>query len=86
MVYPPEVQNLLGMANHAYVNRDYKQAVDLFQQVIVTHPSVFQAWNIMGVIQEELGNIEKALQLYLVAAHLTPKDGALWKKLAIISK
>ncbi|KAF8941077.1 transcription factor TFIIIC subunit tfc4 [Dissophora ornata] len=86
VVYPPEVQNLLGMANHAYVNRDYKQAVDLFQQVIVTHPSVFQAWNIMGVIQEELGNTEKALQLYLVAAHLTPKDGALWKKLAIISK
>ncbi|KAI1314673.1 transcription factor TFIIIC subunit tfc4 [Mortierella claussenii] len=85
-VYPPEIQKLLGMANAAYVNRDYKQAVDLYQQVIVTHPSVFQAWNIMGVIQEELGNTEKALQLYLVAAHLTPKDGALWKKLAVISK
>ncbi|KAF9363267.1 transcription factor TFIIIC subunit tfc4 [Mortierella sp. NVP85] len=86
VIYPPEVQRLLGMANHAYVSRDYKQAVDLFQQVIVTHPNVFQAWNIMGVIQEELGNPEKALQLYLVAAHLTPKDGALWKKLAAISK
>ncbi|KAF9403508.1 transcription factor TFIIIC subunit tfc4 [Mortierella sp. AD011] len=85
-VYPPEVQKLLGMANHAYVNRDYKEAVELYQQVIVNHPNVFQAWNIMGVIQEELGNIEKALQLYLVAAHLTPKDGALWKKLAAISK
>ncbi|KAF9913447.1 transcription factor TFIIIC subunit tfc4 [Lobosporangium transversale] len=85
-VYPPEVQKLLGMANTAYVNKNYKEAVDLFQQVIVTHPSVFQAWNIMGVIQEELGNTEKALQLYLVAAHLTPKDAALWKKLAVISK
>ncbi|KAG0362893.1 transcription factor TFIIIC subunit tfc4 [Gamsiella multidivaricata] len=86
VIYPPEIQKLLGMANHAYVSKDYKLAVDLFQQVIVTHPSVFQAWNIMGVIQEELGNTEKALQLYLVAAHLTPKDGALWKKLAVISK
>ncbi|KAF9360432.1 transcription factor TFIIIC subunit tfc4 [Mortierella sp. AD094] len=85
-VYPPEVQKLLGMANHAYVNRDYKEAVELYQQVIVNHANVFQAWNIMGVIQEELGNTEKALQLYLVAAHLTPKDGALWKKLAVISK
>ncbi|KAF9138688.1 transcription factor TFIIIC subunit tfc4 [Mortierella sp. GBA39] len=84
--YPPEVQKLLGLANNAYVNRDYDQAVDYFQQVIVTHPNVFQAWNIMGVIQEELGNTEKALQLYLVAAHLTPKDGTLWKKLAVISK
>ncbi|KAG0326992.1 transcription factor TFIIIC subunit tfc4 [Dissophora globulifera] len=84
--YPPEVQKLLGMANNAYVNRDYRQAVDLFQQVIVTHPNVFEAWNVMGVIQEELGNTEKALQLYLVAAHLVPKDGALWKKLAVISK
>ncbi|KAF8949036.1 transcription factor TFIIIC subunit tfc4 [Haplosporangium gracile] len=86
IIYPPEVQKLLGLANNAYVNRDYDQAVDYFQQVIVTHPNVFQAWNIMGVIQEELGNTEKALQLYLVAAHLTPKDGALWKKLAVISK
>lgn len=86
VTYPPEVQKLLGLANSAYVNRDYDQAVDYFQQVIVTHPNVFQAWNIMGVIQEELGNTEKALQLYLVAAHLTPKDGALWKKLAVISK
>lgn len=86
MIYPPEIQRLLGQANSAYVNKDYKEAVELFQQVIVTHPSVFQAWNIMGVIQEELGNTEKALQLYLVAAHLTPKDGALWKKLAVISK
>ncbi|KAF8979041.1 transcription factor TFIIIC subunit tfc4 [Entomortierella lignicola] len=85
-VYPPEVQKLLGLANHAYVNRDYKEAVELYQQVIVNHANVFQAWNIMGVIQEELGNTEKALQLYLVAAHLTPKDGALWKKLAVISK
>ncbi|KAF9432742.1 transcription factor TFIIIC subunit tfc4, partial [Entomortierella beljakovae] len=85
-LYPPEVQRLLGMANNAYVNKDYEEAVKLYQQVIVDHRNVFQAWNIMGVIQEELGNTEKALQLYLVAAHLTPKDGALWKKLAVISK
>lgn len=82
----PEVQALLGQANYAYVSKDYKTAVDVFQQVIVKNPSVFQAWNSMGLIQEELGNIEKALQLFMVAAHLTPKDGALWKKLAVISK
>ncbi|KAG0215651.1 transcription factor TFIIIC subunit tfc4 [Mortierella sp. GBA30] len=86
IVLSPEVQNLLGAANNAYVIKDYKLAVDLFQQVIVKNPSVFQAWNNMGLIQEELGNIEKALQLFMVAAHLTPKDGALWKKLAVISK
>jgi len=74
------------MANNAYVNKEFNEAVELFQQVIVKDHRVFQAWNIMGVIQEELGNTEKALQLYLVGAHLTPKDGALWKKLAKISK
>ncbi|KAF9575994.1 transcription factor TFIIIC subunit tfc4 [Mortierella alpina] len=86
VVLTPEVQALLGQANYAYVSKDYKTAVDVFQQVIVKNPSVFQAWNSMGLIQEELGNIEKALQLFMVAAHLTPKDGALWKKLAVISK
>ncbi|KAF9306517.1 transcription factor TFIIIC subunit tfc4 [Mortierella antarctica] len=86
VVYHPEVQRLLGLANGAYVNKEYKEAVELFQQVIIKDPRVFQAWNTMGVIQEELGNTEKALQLYLVAAHITPKDGDLWKKLAQISK
>ncbi|KAG0332404.1 transcription factor TFIIIC subunit tfc4 [Podila horticola] len=86
VVYHPEVQRLLGLANSAYVNKEYKEAVELFQQVIIKDPRVFQAWNTMGVIQEELGNTEKALQLYLVAAHITPKDGDLWKKLAQISK
>lgn len=80
------MQRLLGLANSAYVNKEYKEAVELFQQVIIKDPRVFQAWNTMGVIQEELGNTEKALQLYLVAAHITPKDGDLWKKLAQISK
>ncbi|KAF9550321.1 transcription factor TFIIIC subunit tfc4, partial [Lunasporangiospora selenospora] len=86
IVLSPEVQRLLGLANNAYVNKNYSEAVELFQQVIVKDARVFQAWNIMGVIQEELGNMDKALQLYLVAAHLTPKDGVLWKKLAGISR
>jgi len=33
-----------------------------------------------------MGCPEKALQLYLVAAHLTPHDGALWKRLGLLSK
>jgi hypothetical protein len=33
-----------------------------------------------------MGSPEKALQLYLVAAHLTPHDGALWKRLGLLSK
>jgi hypothetical protein len=40
----------------------------------------------LGTIQDEMGCPEKALQLYLVAAHLTPHDGALWKRLGLLSK
>ncbi|CAH1771186.1 436_t:CDS:2, partial [Entrophospora sp. SA101] len=70
-----------GEANLHYVNRDYPKAIEVLQEVIKIDPNIHSAWFTLGTIQDEIGCLEKALQLYLVAAHLTPHDGALWKRL-----
>ncbi|KAG0056447.1 transcription factor TFIIIC subunit tfc4 [Gryganskiella cystojenkinii] len=86
IILDPEVQNLLGRANLAYVTKDFNEAVELYQQVIVKDPKIPQAWLNMGEIQEDLGNKDKAIQLKLVAAHLRPKNSKLWKDLGRSSK
>ncbi|CAJ0626021.1 10095_t:CDS:10, partial [Entrophospora sp. SA101] len=78
---PPTLRAKVGEANLHYVNRDYPKAIEVLQEVIKIDPNIHSAWFTLGTIQDEIGCPEKALQLYLVAAHLTPHDGALWKRL-----
>nr|CAG8449659.1 14776_t:CDS:10 [Entrophospora candida] len=61
-------------ANLHYVNRDYPKAIEVLQEVIKIDPNIHSAWFMLGTIQDEIGCLEKALQLYLVAAHPTPHD------------
>ncbi|KAG0231859.1 transcription factor TFIIIC subunit tfc4 [Actinomortierella wolfii] len=85
-ILAPDIQALLGEANKAYTERNYNRAIEFYQQVIMKNKSVYQAWNTMGEIQKEMGNHDKALSLFLVAAHLRPKDGEKWKQLGMMSR
>lgn len=76
-----EVKRVLGEANGLYVQRDYGSAVDLLQKVIKENPQAYPAWNTLGLVHEELGNADKALQFRMTAALLT-NDNDLWKELA----
>ncbi|CAG8801172.1 19668_t:CDS:2, partial [Gigaspora rosea] len=82
----PMLKKLLGDANLHYVNKEYPAAIATLQEVVKIDPNIHIAWFTLGTIQDERGCSDKALQLYLVAAHLTPKDGALWKRLGLLSK
>ncbi|KAI9145734.1 hypothetical protein BKA69DRAFT_1121531 [Paraphysoderma sedebokerense] len=81
-----EVRTLLGQANAEYVVRNYIRAIEILQEVIRVSPNAYKAWFTLAMIHEEMGNLDKALKMYLVAAHLTPKDATLWKKLALLSR
>ncbi|KAJ1979144.1 transcription factor TFIIIC subunit tfc4 [Dimargaris verticillata] len=82
----PEVQTLLGRANMEYVAEDYEGAIATYQEIIRLEPKVHKAWFSLAMIHEELGDKERAVMLFLVAAHITPSDGELWKRLAFLSK
>ncbi|KAG9289720.1 hypothetical protein G9A89_014455 [Geosiphon pyriformis] len=84
--YSPEINHLLSAANSYYIEQDLPSAVEVLQEVLQKNAYVHGAWWTLGMIQEELGNHEKAIQLHLVAAHLTPKDIAEWKRLGLLSK
>ncbi|KAJ1960991.1 transcription factor TFIIIC subunit tfc4 [Dispira parvispora] len=81
----PELRNLLGYANMQYVTQDYDGALATLQEVIRISPKVPQAWTSLAMIQDELGDRKRSLMMYLVAAHITQNDTALWNRLGHMS-
>lgn len=82
----PEVRNMLGSANLAYVQGRQKEAMDILNEVIRIEPATKAAWYTLSSIQEELGNMDKAIQLRIVVAHLTKSKAETWKELGAQSR
>lgn len=82
----PEVRNLLGSANLAYVQGRQKEAIDILNEIIRIEPATKAAWYTLSTIQEELGNVDKAIQLRIVVAHLTRSNSETWKELGAQSR
>ncbi|GLJ14841.1 hypothetical protein SUGI_0241430 [Cryptomeria japonica] len=81
----PEVTRKLGEANLLYATGRYDEAVDLLQDVIRLIPNVPDPYHTLALVYISLGDKTKAINFYMIAAHLTPKDSLLWKRLASYS-
>lgn len=57
------------------------QAIPLLEEVVRIAPNLPDAYYILGLIYDAMGNRKKALNFHMIAAHLSPKDPALWRKL-----
>jgi general transcription factor 3C polypeptide 3 (transcription factor C subunit 4) len=55
-------------------------------EVVRQSPNLVDPYHTLGLIYEELGQVEKSLEFFMIAAHLTPKDTSLWKRLAFLSR
>lgn len=82
----PEIRNMLGSANLAYVQGRQKEAIDILNEIIRIEPATRAAWYTLSTIQEELGNMDKAIQLRIVVAHLTKGRADTWKELGAQSR
>jgi general transcription factor 3C polypeptide 3 (transcription factor C subunit 4) len=51
-------------------------------EVVRLAPNVADSYHTLGLCHEALGDRRKALNFYMIAAHLTPKDSSLWRRLA----
>eukprot|EP00850_Spirogloea_muscicola_P009520 SM000053S17477 [mRNA] locus=s53:596285:603110:+ [translate_table: standard] len=79
---PPEVTKKLGEANLLYASSKFEEAAELLTDVIRLAPNIPDSYHTLGLLYDAMGNRKKALSFYMLAAHLTPKDSSLWKRLA----
>jgi general transcription factor 3C polypeptide 3 (transcription factor C subunit 4) len=77
-----EVKAMLGEANLAYVDHRLDDAIVTLTEVVRIEPTIRSTWFTLAAIHAELGNVEKSIQLRIIAAHLTPDAGEIWRDLA----
>lgn len=77
----PEVSRNIGDATLHYASGEYDKAIPLLEEVVRLAPNLPDAYYLLGLIYDAKGDRKKALNFHMIAAHLTPKDPSLWKKL-----
>ncbi|KAL6565515.1 hypothetical protein OROHE_004573 [Orobanche hederae] len=77
----PEVSRKLGDATLHYAHGQFEKAICLLKEVILLAPNLSDPYHTLGLIYTAMGDKKKALNFYMIAAHLTPKDCSLWKLL-----
>ncbi|GER54884.1 tetratricopeptide repeat (TPR)-containing protein [Striga asiatica] len=77
----PEVSRKLGDATLHYAHGRFEEAICLLKEVILVAPNLSDPYHTLGLIYTAMGDKKKALNFYMIAAHLTPKDCSLWKLL-----
>lgn len=63
-----------------------EQAIPILESLVRTAPNVADSYQTLGLVYEALGDPRRALSLFMIAAHLTPKDTELWKRVALLSR
>lgn len=63
----------------------YEEAIKLLLEVIKLAPNLPDPYHTLGLLHEASNNPRKALDFYMIAVHLTPRDVSLWRRLAALS-
>jgi tetratricopeptide (TPR) repeat protein len=76
----PQITKLMGLANEAYVNEQYQEAVNYFLEVIRLRPNYSEPYKTLSMIYDELRMPGKASEFQMLAAVLEKKNIELWKR------
>uniref|UniRef100_A0A8C1ZGR5 General transcription factor IIIC, polypeptide 3 n=1 Tax=Cyprinus carpio TaxID=7962 RepID=A0A8C1ZGR5_CYPCA len=82
---PRALRGLMGEANIRYARGEKEDAILMCMEIIRQAPVAYEPFSTMAMIYEDQGDMEKALQFGLIAAHLNPSDCEEWVKLADMS-
>eukprot|EP00257_Ricinus_communis_P016581 XP_015574791.1 general transcription factor 3C polypeptide 3 [Ricinus communis] len=77
----PEITKMLGDATVLCAHGQHQEAISVLNEVVRVAPHVPDAYHTLGLAHESLGNTEKAMAFYAIAARLMPKNSVLWKTL-----
>ncbi len=53
----------------------HEEAIALLMEVVRLSPNLPDPYHTLGLLHEAVGNAKKALDFYMIAAHITPKVG-----------
>jgi tetratricopeptide (TPR) repeat protein len=84
----PEVAAVAGEAHGALIVGNRDRAIQLFGEVVrraPDHPDAYATLSEVFEARSDEGDLEKALQLALVAAHLQTEDPEGWRRVAILA-
>ncbi|KCV69284.1 hypothetical protein H696_03718 [Fonticula alba] len=82
---PAHMTDIMGQANLAYINNDFQKATLLLWQVIREAPQALSPYQTLGSISDAQNDPARALQFYLIAAHLSRRDPDMWRRVGIMS-
>lgn len=74
--------SLLGNAELYFARGKCEDAIAMVLQVVKDHPMAHELYQTLGDFYEQLGEDDKALQYYHIAAYLCPNDGDSWRTVA----
>ncbi|KMZ98584.1 hypothetical protein PVNG_04276 [Plasmodium vivax North Korean] len=82
-----EVESLMNKANSCYISQNFDECIAVLEKVIKLAPSLHDPFHLLGLIQErEYKNVKKAINYYLIAAHLSRNDHLSWYNLIELCK
>lgn len=78
----PVFKDLHSRATSAFIDSDYKTAIELVTEAIQINPEIFAAHALLSEILLAQGEKDKALTALFTAAHTRPRDPSVWSKVA----
>ncbi|KAK7893277.1 hypothetical protein WMY93_022429 [Mugilogobius chulae] len=82
---PRALRGLMGEANIRYARGEKNDAILMCMEIIRQAPMAYEPFSTLTMIYEDDGDMQKALQFGLIAAHLNPSDCDEWIRLAEMS-
>ncbi|XP_055832295.1 uncharacterized protein LOC129901198 isoform X2 [Solanum dulcamara] len=76
-----ELKRKLGDATLHYAHGRYEEAKRVLREVIRLSPNLPDPYHTLGLIYDAMGDKKRAMNFYMLAAHLSPKDASLWNLL-----
>lgn len=74
--------SLLGNAELYFARGKCEDAIAMVLEVVKDHPLAHELYQTLGDFYEQLGEDDRALQYYHIAAYLCPNDGDSWRTVA----
>ncbi|KAI3870567.1 hypothetical protein MKX03_022760 [Papaver bracteatum] len=82
-----EISEKLGEAYIFFAKRQYEEAIAILMMDVIKHaPNLSETYHTLGLIYEEFGDKRRAINFYMIACHMAPKEhSSLWKRLVALS-